>query len=137
MSLEGKKMVSKFYESDFYNNPEVLKEYLHEDAELFWNSSTGFHKMGFEDIKNLVMEMSKSIHALRAEISHILSEKNLVSIRFTYYARTIENPNEELPIAHFMALWELKDKKMFKGHQMSQPADDTPENLSSFVGNNF
>ena len=57
----------------------------------------------------------------------------MVTIRFTYYVRTIENPDEELPMAHFIAIWEVKDGKMYKGHQISQQADDSPENLDSFL----
>jgi hypothetical protein len=40
-------------------------------------------------------------------------------------------------MAHFIAIWEIKDGKMFKGYQISQAADETPENLSSFLSTNF
>lgn len=133
MAAVRKKVVEDFYKSDFYKNPDTLEEYLHPEAELYWNSSAGFHKMKYEDIVKMVQEISKAFKSLRAEISHLIRKKDMVTIRFTYYVKTIENPDEELPMAHFMAIWQLVDGKMYKGHQMSQQADDSPENMSSFL----
>lgn len=137
MSLEPKECVEKFYSSDFYRNPDSLKEYLHPEAQLFWNSSGGFHKLNFREIFEMSRELSESFESLRADISHLLSSDNMVTIRFTYYARAMENPEEELPMAHFITIWEIKDEKMYKGHQISQQADDSPENLDSFIPNNL
>lgn len=136
MSLKPKDCVGKFYSSDFYREPDAVSRYLHPETQLFWNSSSGFHKMGFQEIADLSKEFTRSFESLRADISHLLSDKNTVTIRFTYYVRTNENPEEELPIAHFIAIWEIKDGKMYKGHQISQQADDSPENLDSFLSNN-
>lgn len=133
MSIEVKECVEKFYTSDFHKDPETLKDYLHPDAELFWNSSAGFHKLHFQEICDLIKELTKSFESLRADISHLLTDKDFVTIRFTYHVRTIENPDEELPMAHFIAIWQMKDGKMFKGHQISQQADDSPDNLNSFL----
>lgn len=128
MSSKAKKLVK-----DFYENFENAGEYLHPEAELFWNSTSGFHKMDGAAIDHMAGEITRSFHALRPEVSHLLSEKEVVSIRFTYFVRTIENAEEELPMAHFIAIWEVKDGKLFKGHQISQPADESPENLGSFL----
>lgn len=137
MSTESKQCVKSFYTSDFYKDPESLKDYLHPEATLFWNSSAGFNKMAYEDITNLSRELSRTFVALRADVSHVLEEKNTVAIRFTYYVKTIENPEEELPMAHFIAIWEMKDGKLYRGHQISQQADDSPENLDSFLESNL
>ncbi len=137
MSLTDKKLVQAFYTSNFYQNPEEVKTYFHPEVELYWNSSAGFNKMGFSDILKMSSEMSKTFESLRAEISHLLYDKNEVTIRFTYHIKTVENPEEEVPMAHFIAIWEIKDGKMFKGYQISQAADETPENLSSFLSTNF
>jgi hypothetical protein len=133
MSLEPKDCVAKFYSSDFYRDPSLVKEYLHPDAHLFWNSSAGFNKLDFQGILSIAQELSKSFSSLRADISHLLSDKDHVTIRFTYYVSTVENDEEELPMAHFIAIWEMKDGKMYKGHQISLQADDSPENLNSFL----
>lgn len=137
MSSSIKKIVKAFYTSDFYKNPEDVGLYLHPEAELFWNNSSGFNKMNFQDILGLSTEISKSFHSLRAEISHLLRDKDEVSIRFTYHVKTVENPDEEIPMAHFIAIWKIRDDKLYKGYQISQPADETPENLSSFMTTNF
>ncbi len=137
MSFSGKKLVEDFYTSNFYKNPEVIKNYLHPDAELFWNNSVGFSKMNYSDILNLGIEMSRSFESIRAEVSHLLKDKDQVTIRFTYHVRTVENPDEEIPLAHFISIWTMRDDKMYRGYQISQPADETPENLSSFLSTNF
>ena len=137
MSSESKQCVRDFYNSDFYSEPESIKDYLHPEAVLFWNSSAGFNKMNYDDICNLSKELSRTFLSLRTDISHVLEEKDVVAIRFTYYVKTIENPDEELPMAHFIAIWEMKDGKLYKGHQISQQADDSPENLSSFLESNL
>lgn len=137
MSMNPKKIVENFYTSNFYKNPEEVKVYLHPEAELYWNSSAGFHKMNYEDILKLSQGMSESFESLRAEISHLLKDKDKVTIRFTYHVKTVENPDEEIPMAHFIAIWQIKDEKLYKGFQISQQADETPENLSSFLSTNF
>ena len=133
MSLEPKDCVAKFYSSDFYNDPETVKEYLHPEVQLFWNSSGGFLKLDYEGISKLSRDLSESFESMRADVSHLLCDRDMVTIRFSYYVRTMENPDEELPMAHFIAIWQIKDGKMYRGHQMSQQADDSPENLDSFL----
>ncbi|MDT0690512.1 nuclear transport factor 2 family protein [Salegentibacter sp. F188] len=122
MSVQEKEIIEKFYEC-FYTDPDVIKQYLHPDAELTWNSSTGLRLMDFDDISALASEMSDSYDSLRMEVKDILKEENQVVINFTYHVNTIENPDEEIPMAHFMAIWKIKDNKLYKGHQFSQLAD--------------
>lgn len=128
MSKDHKEVVR-----NFYNDFPVVDQYLHPDTVLYWNSSSGFHKMDSEAIKEMARELARAFHSLRLEASHLLSDGKIVTIRFTYFVKTIENEDEELPMAHFMAIWELKDGKLYRGHQMSQQANDSPENLSSFL----
>lgn len=137
MSLSNKKTVNAFYTSSLYEDPEEVKNLLHPEAELFWNSSEGFHKMNYQDIIKLSENLAKSFESLRAEVSHLLKDKNEITIRFTYHVRTVENPEEEIPMAHFIAIWKVEEGKMMKGYQISQPADENPENLSSFLRTNF
>lgn len=137
MSIRRKKLVREFYTSNFFKDSDDVKSFLHPEAELFWNSSAGFNKMNYQDIVRMSSEMVKSFNSLRAEVSHLLRDKDEVTIRFTYHVKTVENPDEEIPMAHFIAIWKIKDDKLYKGFQISQPADDTPENLSSFLSTNF
>ncbi|WP_028375317.1 hypothetical protein [Leeuwenhoekiella sp. MAR_2009_132] len=133
MSKSAKDLVRGLYESDFFNDSSVLKQYLHKDAELYWNASTGFSKMTYKDITEMSSEMGKSFISLRSSITHLLADKNQVSIRLTYYIKTVENPEEEVGIIHFMAIWELKDSLLYKGYQISQPSDQDPQNLDAHI----
>ena len=133
MSTSAKELLKGLYESDFFNDPTVLKKYLHQDAELYWNASTGFSKMTYDDISNMSKEMGKSFISLRSSISHIISEGNTASIRLTYYIKTVENPDEEVGIIHFMAMWELKDGLLYRGYQISQPSDEDPLNIDAHI----
>ena len=60
----------------------------------------------------MASEAAKSFDSVRCDITHLLEEGDNVTIRFTYFVRTIENPNEEVPVAHFMAIWDIKDGQM-------------------------
>jgi hypothetical protein len=53
-------------------------------------------------------------------ITHIIAEDNTVSVRYSHFVKTIENPREEMLLAHFFVIWEIKDGKLYRGFQMSQ-----------------
>ncbi|MDR6301022.1 nuclear transport factor 2 family protein [Mesonia maritima] len=131
--MDGKTLVKDFFESEFYANSEEIKNYLHPEVKIFWNSSTGFYKLDFESFKKMSSEMGKSFESLNCDITHLLQEDNNVTIRFSYNVNTIESPDEEIPVAHFIAIWEMKDEKLYKGYIISQPEDDSLENIFSFI----
>ena len=133
MSTTAKELLKGLYESDFFNDPTVLKKYLHKEAELYWNASTGFSKMTYDDLSQMSKEMGKSFISLRSSVSHIVEEGDTASIRLTYYIKTVENPDEEVGIIHFMAIWELKDGLLYRGYQISQPSDEDPLNTDAHI----
>ena len=137
MNSAGKKVVSDFYTSDFFNKNQNVEKYLHPDMELFWNAGTGYSHMFRDDVYKVTQEASKSFDSVRCEITHLLQENDHVTIRFTFFISTMENPNEEVPVAHFVAIWELKDGLMYKGYQMSQPAEEDPAAMISYQGINL
>ncbi len=128
MSSKAKEVVPKFYQSDFYKDEEVLRTYLHPEVELSWYGTTGFRKLDIQGIADISKELASSYDSLRAEIEKIVARKVDAAIHFTYHVRTIENPDEEMPLAHFIAIWELKDGKLFKGVQISQLGEEIDEN---------
>jgi len=86
--------------------------------------------MHYDEMIAFFTEIRRTYHDLRVEVSHILEDDNYVTIRYKYYVNTIENPEEELGISHFIAIWEIKDGKFYRGYQVSQPVtelDDTTE----------
>ncbi|WP_269222816.1 nuclear transport factor 2 family protein [Flavobacterium sp. IMCC34518] len=118
--MSAKEIVKSFYKSDAFINPTIMKDFLHPDCILDWNSSKGFIQMNYDEILNLTNEISRAYVRTKARISHILEEDNIVSVRFSHYVKTIENPREEMLLAHIMIIWEIKDNKLYKGFQMSQ-----------------
>ncbi|MFD0862144.1 nuclear transport factor 2 family protein [Sungkyunkwania multivorans] len=132
MSKSIKKLVRDFYNSDAYKNEEVMKSFLHPEVELHWSSSDGFIKLDFDGFVNLVSNLKNTYRSLRADISHVIREDDKVCVRYTYHVRTIENPDEEMPLAHFMTIWEVKDGKLYRGYELSQLADADPVNLASY-----
>ncbi|MEO6177237.1 MAG: hypothetical protein ABIP27_18935 [Flavobacterium circumlabens] len=65
-------------------------------------------------------ELSRAYVRSKVRISHIIAEDDLVSIRYSHYVKTIENPREEMLLAHFSTIWQIKDDKLYRGYQMSQ-----------------
>jgi predicted SnoaL-like aldol condensation-catalyzing enzyme len=132
MSKTAKEIVKDFYNSDLLNDSNVLERYFHPDMVLIWNSSDGLTIMHFEEIVEFFAEIRRTYNDFRSEISHLLEDDNHVTIRYKYYIRTIENPDEELGIAHFIAIWEIKDNKLYRGYQVSQPVTDKDDTNESY-----
>ena len=118
--MASKKIIQNFYKSDALIDPEVMKDFLHPEIILDWNSSKGFVQMNFDSIVNLAAELSKAYVRSKVRISHILAENDLVSVRYSHYVKTVENPREEMFLANFIVIWQLKDDKLYRGYQMSQ-----------------
>jgi hypothetical protein len=118
--MSAKEIVQEFYKSDAFINSEILKNYIHPEIELDWNSSKGFVKLNYDSIFDLSLELSKAYVRTKARITHILEENNLVSVRYSHFVKTVENPREEMLLAHFIVIWEIKDNKLYRGYQMSQ-----------------
>ncbi|WP_010521936.1 nuclear transport factor 2 family protein [Aquimarina agarivorans] len=132
MSLSPRKIVRIFYEADLIHNEQILKDYLHAEVTLNWNSSFGFSKKNFDDILRMFKGMQSAFEFSRNKITHLLTDKNTVTIRHTFFAKAIERSKEEA-IAHFMCIWELKEDKLYKGYMISQQADFSVENMETFL----
>lgn len=118
--MPAKEIVKNFYKSDVLIDSEVMKDFLHPDVIIEWNSSKGFIQLNYDSLLNLSNDLSKAYVRSKVRISHIIEENDLVSVRYSHFVKTIENPREEMLLAHFMAIWQIKDNKLFRGYQMSQ-----------------
>jgi predicted SnoaL-like aldol condensation-catalyzing enzyme len=118
--MSAKKIVQDFYKSDALIDSAVMDSYLHPDVIVDWNSSKGFIQMKRNDILALSSELGKAYVRSKAKITHLVPDGDTVAVRYSHYIKTIENPREEMLLAHFMVIWELKDDKLFRGFQMSQ-----------------
>lgn len=132
MSETTKAIVEKFYDWNDSNDIESTKEVLHDDVELFWNSTKGFRKYGKQQIIDLIANIKKEYQNIRPEISHFITDDNRAAVRLTYFVEPYETPEDEIPLVHFMAIWEIKEGKLYKGYEMSHLADEDPENILSF-----
>ena len=117
-----KKLVKAFYNAHVVEDANIVSRFFHKNLELTWFSSHGKVVMGFNQLDAFFKEINKTYYDLRVVVHHLVKEGNTVAVRCTYYARTIENPDEELAISHFNAFWEVSDGVIVKGHMMSQPA---------------
>ncbi|MCF6132130.1 nuclear transport factor 2 family protein [Flavobacterium wongokense] len=118
--MSAKEIVQEFYKSDALLEAETVSRLLHNDVVLEWHSSKGFLKLKRQEIIDLTSEFAKAYVRSKTMITHILEEGNTVSVRYSHYVKTIENPREEMLLAHFMVIWELKNNKLYRGYQMSQ-----------------
>jgi len=132
MSNKAKELVRDFYRSDILKDETVLERFFHPELELIWNSPIGLSILHYDELVNFFGEIRRTYYDLRLEVSHLLADGDFVTIRYKYYVRTMENPDEELGIAHFIAIWEVKDGKIFRGHQVSQPVTDNDDTNKSY-----
>lgn len=120
--MTAKNVVQDFYKSDALIDPAVMASYLHDDVQLEWHSSTGIIKFDRKGILAFAEQTSKAYVRTKVRISHLVAEDDTVSVRYLQSVKTIENPREEMPLAQFFAIWEVRDGKLYRGYQMSQPS---------------
>ena len=118
--MSVKKIVMDFYKSDALINPEVMETFLHPEVQVEWRSSRGTINMDRQDILELATELGKAYVRSKVRISHLVKEGDTIAVYYSHYIKTVENPREEMLLAHFMAFWEIKDNQLFKGYQISQ-----------------
>jgi len=118
--MKPKDIVLEFYKPDVLLDRDAVKALLHPEVTVDWNSSKGFIQMNYDDILALTEDLSKAYTRSKANISHIIEEGNTVSVRYSHFVKAIENPMEDMLIAHFFAIWEVKDGRLYRGFQMSQ-----------------
>ncbi len=134
MSKSPKTIVRAFYESDISKNiPEICKQFLHPDCELNWNNSTGYTKFNFDDITEFLNSLSISFESARFQVSHLLQDGNFITTRYTLFVTPIEDTEIETATAHYITIWEIKDEKLYRGHEISQAADENKESLHSYL----
>lgn len=118
--MNAKEIVTEYYESGASRTADGVKRYLHNDLVLQWHSSKGYLQLDKNDILSLSAELEKSYCASRLDISHIIAEGDTVTVRYTHYVNAFENPHEEMVLAHFVVIWEVKGGKLYRGYLMSQ-----------------
>lgn len=118
--MSAKELVAEYYNSEAYRNPDIMKKFIHDELVLQWHSSKGYLQLEKSDLLALVAELFKSYSSSRLDITHMIAEAEKVTVRYTHYVHAFENPDEEMILAHFVVIWEVKDNKLYKGYLMSQ-----------------
>ena len=118
--MNAKEIVTTYYSPEVFNNPEVISRFLHNEFSADWRSSKGFLQLKKEDLIDLMMNLNKAYSSYRLDIGNIIADGSKVCVRYTHYVNAFENPDEEMVLAHFVAVWEVKDKKLYRGYVMSQ-----------------
>jgi hypothetical protein len=118
--MSAKELVSEYYNSGAYRSKSEVGKYLHDELVLHWHSSKGYLQLEKNDLLTLVAELYKSYSSSRLDITHVVAEEDTVTVRYTHYVNPIENPNEEMVLAHFVVIWEIKDNQFYRGYLMSQ-----------------
>lgn len=119
--MNAKDIVLNFYQSNAILSKSYLQEILHEDMILEWTSSRGKITLDKNDVLAMSKDVRLSYYSLRAVVHHVLmDDQDRVVINYTHYVATFENPDEELVLATYFVLWELRECKLFRGYQLSQ-----------------
>lgn len=118
--MTSKKLIQDFYKSEALINPILMKDFLHPEIVVEWNSSKGLIRMKYDEIILFTEDLSRAYIRSKVVISHLVQDVNTIAVRYSHYVKTIENPREEMLLAHFMTIWEVKDEKLYRGYQMSQ-----------------
>ncbi len=136
MDKSPKNIVQSFYNLDISKvGAEGYKEFLHPNCQLNWHSTRGFTKLGIEEILILLKDIATSYKTVRFVVSHILEDQPYVTTRYTIFVSPIEGDTEEVALAHFITIWEVKDGKLYKGFEISQSADKSEHSLNSYLKN--
>lgn len=129
--MTPREIVRSYYKADLANEKDVLERFLHPDCQLNWHSSKGFNILNRDAINVLYQDIQKSYSTFRTRISHLLEDRDHVTARYTIYVTPMET-GEEIAMAHFITIWQVKDGKLYRGYEMSQGADVSKESLDSF-----
>ncbi|MCG9792700.1 nuclear transport factor 2 family protein [Flavobacterium algicola] len=118
--MTAKELVVDFYKSDALIDSEIMKNYIHPEIRIDWNNSSGYSELNYDSLLSLITDLSIGYIRSKVKISQIVAENNMISVRYTHFVKTIENPREDMLLGYFMAIWEIKDDKLYRGFQISQ-----------------
>ena len=84
------------------------------------NMPDGLKIMNRQEWIDYTKGLEKAYVRSKARISHLLVDKDMASVKYSLFAKIIENPREEMYLADFMAFWEIKDDKLYRCYQISR-----------------
>ncbi len=123
MSVASKKVVKEFLNSDVFIKPDLFSDFIHKDFKMHWHASSGYREFNYEDYYRITESTATSYESMRTEITHMISDKQEVAVRFTVFVRTVENNREEVPVGYFISIFKVSENKIIEVHQTSHPSE--------------
>lgn len=117
-------IVSSFLNSDVFKNPQAYDTYIHPDFKMQWLASTGPLSLGAVEFREFLLKLGDDYNELRIEVTKMVKENDEVSVAYTIWSVTHEDPTEEIAMGHFISFYKILNDKIISCYQMSQQAID-------------
>lgn len=118
--MSVRKLIQEFYKPDLLLDPSAVATFLHDDLSVEWNSTKGLVQLKKADIIAISEELQRAYVRSKTKLTHLVVDGDTAAVRYSHYVKTIENPREDILLAHFFVIWEVKDGQLYRGYQMSQ-----------------
>lgn len=122
--MTAKDIVLKFYNSNAILSKSYLEDVLHDELVLEWTNSKSKIFLDKNDVLALSKDIRLAYYSMRAVVHHVLDSEDRVAINYTHYVAPFENPDEEVVLATYFVLWEVKEGQLYRGYQISQLIND-------------
>lgn len=120
--MDIKKFIIDYYHALL--DPEGVKDFLHPNMLIQWQSPRGYLELDANELVQFSKMISKQYSTLRLEVTHIVAEaEDKVAARYINFITTPDNPTIEKELSHSIAIWQLKDGKLYRGFVMTHQAD--------------
>lgn len=137
MATQAKELVKEMLASNYLTDTEVLSQYMHPELVVHWNSSDGYVQLRYSDLSDRCKAMGAQYEYIRHDLSHLLVDGDMVTARYRMYMNPVEtDSDEELPIATMISIYRIEEDRIVEVWQVSQQADDAPENLQTYLSIN-
>ncbi len=128
-----KDVVLKFYSSDAWRDVAVLDSFLHAEYEQHWHGPDGYTFYDRADVLEHGKHLSEKHGDVQVEISHVMEDGALVALRYLFKVSSADKPDDVEPSAEFIAIWEVRNGKLYRCWEISAPPDVSPAALASFM----
>ena len=119
-------LVKKLYGSDLWKSPEEnFHKVFHPEYKQYWHKENKYITYSYKQAYDHTVNDLKNKYAnVNFYFSHIMSDGNLVFVRYISKKCPKDNP-KQCSMTPMMALWEVKDNKLYRCWETSvKPAED-------------
>ncbi|HUX79083.1 MAG TPA: hypothetical protein VMW10_04980 [Alphaproteobacteria bacterium] len=126
-------LVKKLYTSDLWKNPEEnFHKVFHPDYKQYWHKENKYITYNYKQAYDHTVNDLKNKYAnVTFYFSHIISDGNFVLARYVSKKSPKNNPQQCL-MTPMMALWEIKDNKLYRCWETSVKSAEDANVFESF-----